>query len=64
MTIKINPNKDHVQEVRDALAKNDGYCPCKIDKTPETKCMCKDFIDKIESGYNGPCECELYTVIQ
>ena len=36
------------------LSHNGGYCPCKVDKTQETKCPCKDF------RVNGICECGVY----
>lgn len=32
---------------------NGGYCPCAIEKTDDTKCMCKEF-RKVESGI---CHC-------
>lgn len=44
MIIKINPDKEFVKEMREKLRENDGYCPCVIVKTPDTKCMCKDFL--------------------
>lgn len=55
MKIKRLPNSEDVME---ALKANDGYCPCKIEKTPETKCMCKQFLDQT---IDGDCECGLYT---
>ena len=56
MKIKVNPDKELVKEIRDALKANDGYCPCRIEKTPENKCMCKEFLEQ-ESGM---CHCGLY----
>lgn len=40
MKVIINPDKELVAEIRQKLKDNDYYCPCKLDKTPETKCMC------------------------
>lgn len=54
--IKINPNKIEAAEIKKAIQKNEGYCPCKIFKTQDTKCICKDFRTQ-KSGY---CECGLY----
>lgn len=51
-----NFDADIVKSVRKSLKDNDGYCPCRIDKTPETKCMCKDF----KSRKTGFCHCGLY----
>jgi hypothetical protein len=48
---EINPGfKKHVIE-------NNGYCPCMVEKTPDTKCMCKEFRDQKEPG---PCHCGRY----
>lgn len=56
MKIHSNPNKELVKEIREKLKKNGGYCPCKIVKNEDTKCICKEFI---EQGL-GPCHCGLY----
>ena len=56
MRIVVNPDKELVNEIRKALKENDGYCPCKIEKTIDTKCICKDFRE-IEEGM---CHCGLY----
>ena len=39
---------------RKAVALNDGYCPCMIEKSEDTKCMCKEFR---EQETPGPCHC-------
>lgn len=54
--IKLNPDKEVVKEVRKALMENNGYCPCVIEQTEDTKCMCKEFRE-MESG---ECHCGLY----
>jgi ferredoxin-thioredoxin reductase catalytic subunit len=61
--IKLNPNDEQVKEVRKALKENDGYCPCAIFKNEDTKCMCKDFRDRIAYGIEGKCHCGLYEFI-
>ena len=45
--VEINP------EIRADVEANNGYCPCAIWQTPDTKCMCKDFREQ-ESGL---CHC-------
>ena len=45
MKIILNPDAEIVQMVRLKLKENDGYCPCRLEKTPDTKCMCKEFRD-------------------
>ena len=57
MRIEINPDKDFVREMRQAIKDNEGYCPCKLKRTPDTKCICKVFLDMEE----GTCCCGLYT---
>ena len=56
MTIKQNPDKEYANEVRKKLKDNGGYCPCRLEKTPDTKCMCKEFREMEE----GMCHCGLY----
>lgn len=62
--VKINTDTALVEEVRHGLAKNKGYCPCRTEKTPDTKCMCKEFRDQIANGIPGTCHCGLYIFIQ
>lgn len=54
--IKLNPDKEIVKDVRKALVENNGYCPCVLEQTEDTKCMCKEFRE-MESG---ECHCGLY----
>ena len=56
MKIRINPKAD-AENIRKAIKLNGGYCPCALAKTPDTKCICKDFLENVESG---PCHCGLY----
>ena len=60
MKIIINPNVELVTEIRTKLKQNDYYCPCKLYKIPENKCMCQEFRDFIEQGNSGECHCGLY----
>lgn len=59
MKIVTNPDIEYVKEVKKQLKSNSGYCPCKLEKTKDTKCMCKEFRDQ-ESGM---CHCGLYIKI-
>lgn len=47
--------------IRELVKKNDGYCPCAVAKTPDTKCMCKEFRDKNTPGL---CHCGLYEKVE
>ena len=40
--------------VKALVDQNDGYCPCAVHKTPDTKCMCKEFREQTTPG---PCLC-------
>lgn len=64
MIVKKTQNKELEREVLAQLAARDGNCPCALIWNDDTKCMCKDFRDKIESGYVGSCNCGLYEVEQ
>ena len=57
MRVKVNSDTELVTAIRTKLKENDGYCPCRIDKVPENKCMCKEFIEQTELG---ECHCGLY----
>ena len=54
--IKENPNKEWADKIKKALEENDGYCPCQLEKTKDTKCICKSFWEQAE----GKCHCGLY----
>ena len=57
MAVKLSEDKELVEEIREKLKANEGYCPCRIEKTPDTKCMCKEFREQTTEGY---CHCGLY----
>lgn len=54
--IKVNPDKNLVREIRKQIQDNDGYCPCMIEKSEDTKCPCKSFREQ----EHGSCHCGLY----
>lgn len=57
MRISVTKDRDRAAEIRQALKDNDGYCPCVLTKSPETKCLCKAFREQRTPGY---CRCGLY----
>jgi hypothetical protein len=61
MKVELNKNAELVQEIREALKENEGYCPCELERTPDTKCMCKDFKENVAVGEY--CHCGLYKKI-
>lgn len=38
-----NPNKEEYDEITQAVKDNNGYCPCELQRTTDTKCPCKAF---------------------
>ena len=61
MKVTFNENKEVVEAVQEGLKRTGGYCPCRTERTPENKCMCKEFRDKIaDPNYEGYCHCYLY----
>lgn len=56
ISIKINPDKEYVVEMRHKIKENGGYCPCALEKSQDTKCMCKEFREQED----GICRCGLY----
>ena len=38
-----NPSKEERIRIRTAVKMNDGYCPTKKVRTPDTKCPCKEY---------------------
>lgn len=51
------------EEIKNAVEKNDGYCPCIVQHTPESKCMCQSFKDQVKRGELGKCLCGMYEII-
>lgn len=60
MKIRINTNQKVVDEIRAKIKEADGHCPCQLERTQDTKCMCKDFRTKVDNGETGWCHCGLY----
>lgn len=53
--VEINPS---LKKYVDA---NDGYCPCLIERSPDTKCMCRDFREQREAGQ---CHCGRFEKVE
>ena len=61
MQIKLNPDAEVVKTVKEGLKAKDGYCPCRVGKDPDNKCMCKEFGEQIaDPDFEGYCHCMLY----
>jgi ferredoxin-thioredoxin reductase catalytic subunit len=61
MKITLNPDVELVNNIRKGLEQKDGYCPCRIERIPDNKCMCREFREQIKDpGFEGYCHCMLY----
>jgi Ferredoxin-thioredoxin reductase, catalytic subunit len=61
MKVRLNEDKEVVKTILDGLKQKGGYCPCRIAKTEENKCKCKEFRDQIDDpNYEGYCHCMLF----
>ena len=61
MKIRLNEDREVVKTIREGLTAKDGYCPCRVGKLPENKCMCEEFKAQIaDPDYEGYCHCKLY----
>lgn len=56
MRIKFTKDEELKKEILKALKENDYYCPCRLEKLPENKCMCQEF----RTQNSGTCYCGLY----
>ena len=61
MKITLNPDAEIVATVKEGLKQKGGYCPCRIGKSEDIKCMCKEFREQIaDPEFEGFCHCMLY----
>ncbi len=61
MAVTLNQDEEVVKRIKEGLEKTGGYCPCRIERTDDTKCMCKEFREQVKDpNYEGYCHCMLY----
>lgn len=61
MKITLNEDKEVVKLVQEGLKQKGGYCPCRLGKKEEYKCMCEEFKAQIQDpNFEGYCHCKLY----
>lgn len=61
MKITFNKDKELVKQIQEGLKQKDGYCPCRLEKKEEYKCMCDEFRAQInDPDFEGYCHCMLY----
>lgn len=56
MKIIFNENEKIVTNIRNALKRTGGFCPCRQEQNEDTVCMCKEFRDQIaDPTFDGYC---------
>ena len=61
MAVRLNEDKEMVARIREGLKKRGGYCPCRIEKTEDNKCICREFKEQIaDPEFEGYCHCMVY----
>lgn len=62
--IILNDDKALIAEVNRQLQETRGYCPCSLEWTPDTKCVCKAFRESLANGEETECFCGKYKIIK
>ena len=61
MAVSLNPDENIVKMIKEGLKQKDGYCPCRLERTEENKCICKEFKEQMaDPEFEGFCHCMLY----
>lgn len=61
MKVRFNEDENVVKMVKEGLVATGGYCPCRVQRTEENKCMCQEFKEQIaDPEFEGYCHCMLY----
>ena len=61
MAIRLNENEEVVRTIREGLRKKNGYCPCRLEVSEDTKCICREFREQMaDPDFEGYCHCMLY----
>ena len=61
MKIRLNPDAEVVAKIKAGLERTGGYCPFRLQRIEENKCMCREFREQIKNpDFEGYCHCYLY----
>ena len=59
--VRLNEDAVVVRTVKEGLKAKGGYCPCRLGKAEEYKCICQEFKEQIaDPEFEGYCHCMLY----
>ena len=61
MAVRFNEDKEMVASIKEGLKRTEGYCPCRLERSEENKCICQEFRDQMaDPEFEGYCHCHLY----
>ena len=61
MKVRLNDDPEIVKTIREGLKRTGGYCPCRLARTEENRCMCKELKYHVaDPNFEGYCHCRLY----
>lgn len=61
MSVRLNEDRAMVALIREGLEKKEGYCPCRFERSEDTRCVCKEFRQQLaDPDFEGYCHCRLY----
>ena len=47
MGVELNKDKEIVKAIKEGLKKTGGYCPCRLERNDDNKCICKEFREQM-----------------
>lgn len=62
--IVLNDDLELVAEVNRQLQETKGYCPCALEWTNDTRCICSTFKESLAKGEETECNCGKYKIIK
>ncbi len=61
MAVRLNEDAAVVARIKEGLRAKGGFCPCRLERTPDNKCVCREFREQIaDPDFEGYCHCMLY----
>lgn len=61
LKIQVSSDLETVRVIREGLKATGGYCPCLVERSEDTKCLCKAFREQATPGL---CHCGLYVKVE
>lgn len=59
--VRYSDDTETVLRIKEKLKQNGGFCPCRLEKIPENRCICEEFKAQIKDpNFEGFCHCKLY----